>query len=132
LWGRSCACGVSPVSVTHNPVLVALFIALVNVAAIPLLFFLLGQFFSSKAALWATALYATALWMIVFPRKIWDPDLLAPFLIITFFFLFSAMRSYAAWKVYVFAVLLALVYRAGAADHARVRSDHGSAGGSQG
>ena len=98
-----------PVSITRDPVSVARFIALLNVAAIPGLFLLIRRVFEPRVALWATALFATAPWMIVFSRKIWNPDLLVPFLIITLYLLVSAMRRYAPWKVYAFAFFLALL-----------------------
>ena len=98
-----------PVSITQDPVWVARFIALLNVAAIPALFLLVRQFFTSRIALWATALFATSPWMIIFSRKIWNPDLVVPFLVVTLWCLFSAMRRYASWKAVAFAFALALL-----------------------
>jgi hypothetical protein len=98
-----------PVSVTRDPVSITRFIALLNVAAIPGLFLVLRQVFASRVALWATALFATAPWMIVFSRKIWNPDVLVPFLFVTLLLLVSVMRRYARWKVFAFAFFLALL-----------------------
>jgi hypothetical protein len=47
--------------------------------------------------------------MIVFSRKIWNPDLLVPFMTITLLLAISAIRRYARWKVWVFAASLALL-----------------------
>jgi 4-amino-4-deoxy-L-arabinose transferase-like glycosyltransferase len=98
-----------PVAVTRDPVWIARFIALVNVASIFALFRLVRGVFTSQVALWTTALFATTPWMIVFSRKIWNPDLIVPFLLLTLWCLFSAMQRYAQWKVIAFAVSLALV-----------------------
>jgi 4-amino-4-deoxy-L-arabinose transferase-like glycosyltransferase len=98
-----------PVSFTRDPVWVARFVAVANIASIPALFLLVRRIFTPRIALWATALFATAPWMIIFSRKIWNPDLVVPFLIVTLWCLFSAMQRYALWKVVAFALSLALV-----------------------
>lgn len=98
-----------PVLVTRDPVSVARFIALVNVAAIPSLFLLIRPVFTARVALWTTAIFATTPWMIVFSRKIWNPDLIVPFLVLTLWCLFSAMQRFARWKVMALAASLALL-----------------------
>jgi hypothetical protein len=98
-----------PVHLTRDPLWVARFIALVNVVAIPALFGLVRRFFTPRVALTTTALFATMPWMIIFSRKIWNPDLVLPFLIVTLWCLFSAMERYAPWKIAALAVSVALL-----------------------
>jgi len=98
-----------PASVTTDPVSLTRFIALLNAAAILGIFLVIREISSSRIALWATALFATAPWMIVFSRKIWNPDLLVPFMTITLLVAVSAVRRYAPWKVWALAASLALL-----------------------
>jgi hypothetical protein len=98
-----------PASVTTDPVSLTRFIALLNAAAILGIFLVIREISSSRIALWATALFATAPWMIVLSRKIWNPDLLVPFMTITLLVAVSAVRRYARWKVWALAASLALL-----------------------
>jgi 4-amino-4-deoxy-L-arabinose transferase-like glycosyltransferase len=74
-----------------NPVGAAAFIALMNLLGILVLFFFMKKFFDVRAALFTAALYAVNPWQILFSRKIWTQNLLAPFVIIFIYLMFNAV-----------------------------------------
>lgn len=74
-----------PYGVSDNPLIATLFIAFLNVIAIALLWRMTLRYFGSTAAFVAGILYATSPWAVIYSRKIWAQDMLAPFIILTVF-----------------------------------------------
>jgi 4-amino-4-deoxy-L-arabinose transferase-like glycosyltransferase len=80
-----------PFLFTNNPVVAAGFIAIMNVIGIIICFFFLKKFADERSALIATAFYAVNPWQILFSRKIWTQNLLAPFIMLFIYFMFNAV-----------------------------------------
>lgn len=98
-----------PAMFTSDPVLVTAFVAAVNVAGLLLLYTFLRRAFSSDAALWTTALLATAPWAIIYSRKLWPQDVMIFFVALLYFALFAMMKKYRPWHVYLLSFALAAV-----------------------
>lgn len=98
-----------PAMFTSDPVLITAFVVAVNVAGIILLYFFVKSVFSKEAALWTTAIMATAPWAIVFSVKLWAQDVLFPFLILIYFAISSLMKRYRPWKIIMLFFALAAV-----------------------
>lgn len=89
-----------PFLFTGSPVGAAAYIALWNVAGIVLAFFFAKMYFGIRGAFMATALYAVNPWQVLFSRKIWTQNLLAPFVILFLFFLFlSLFKKRSKWII---------------------------------
>jgi len=93
-------------SFTNNPIAVVGFISLLNVLGIILCYFFVKKFYNEKAALIASLFYAVNPWQVLFSRKIWSPDLLAPFAILFLYFLFNTI--YGKKKEQIIYVLVTL------------------------
>ena len=72
-----------PYLFTTNPVVATAFIALLNVVAVGLLYWLARRYYGTLTALTAAILYAVAPWAVIFSRKIWAQDMLPPFILAT-------------------------------------------------
>ena len=88
-----------PVFFTHDPVLVAGFIAVLNVIGLVLLFFFARELLGARSAVLVTLLMAAAPWSIMFSRKIWNLDAIFPLVVAMHLALFSNLREYSRWKV---------------------------------
>ncbi|RYD77920.1 MAG: hypothetical protein EOP53_12130 [Sphingobacteriales bacterium] len=101
-----------PFIFTSNPVFATGFIALLNVLGILLCFFLIRNYFSIQQAFFTIALYAVNSWQILFSRKIWTQNLLAPFIILFVFLLFEGIyrnkKNYLVYALFVLGILLQL------------------------
>jgi 4-amino-4-deoxy-L-arabinose transferase-like glycosyltransferase len=82
-----------PYFFTPNPVVATTFIALMNVFGIALCFFFLKKYFGSRAALFGTAFYAVNPWQVLFSRKIWTQNLVAPFIMMFIYFMYNAVHD---------------------------------------
>ena len=80
-----------PVSLSKNPVVIAGFIALLNVGAVLGCYLLTREYFGEKAGLIATLLFAVSPWAVFYSRKIWAQDLLPPFVGLFFAAIFSTI-----------------------------------------
>lgn len=98
-----------PTMFTSDPVLVTAFVAAVNAAGLLLMYAFLSRAFSSDAALWTTALLATAPWAIIYSRKLWPQDVMIFFFVLLYFALFAMMKKYRPWHVYLLFFALAAV-----------------------
>lgn len=89
-----------PFLFTSLPVGAAAYIALWNVAGIGLAFLFTKIYFGMRAAFIATVLYAVNPWQVLFSRKIWTQNLLAPFAILFLVLLFhSLFRNRPRWLI---------------------------------
>ena len=70
---------VIPVSVSRDPRVASAFIVVLNVVAIVGCYYLTTRYFGKRAAVIASLLYAVNPWSIVYSRKIFTADVLAPF-----------------------------------------------------
>lgn len=93
---------------SSDPVIVTAYIVCMNLIGLWLLYGLCRRQISTEVALITTTLFASMPWAIVFSRKIWNPDILFPVFMLTLVTLESMVREYRPWKLYVFAVVLAL------------------------
>lgn len=98
-----------PVLLSPSPVVLTLWIGILNAAGLLGLFLLLKKLVSPLYALEATALMASVPWGIVFSRKIWSPDALFPFMILALFLAVLLLQRYKAWMCVAAGVMLALV-----------------------
>ncbi|MCL6432283.1 MAG: glycosyltransferase family 39 protein, partial [Anaerolineae bacterium] len=86
-----------PLLFGRDPRLASGFIALLNVAAIGGCFLLARRYYNLRVALIAAALFAANPWAIVFSRKVFTADVLAPFLVLCLYALHAAIIDRAAW-----------------------------------
>ena len=70
-----------PLFVWKSPLAPMLFGALLNTAAVALLYVLVRRYWSARAALIAGLLYAAAPWAVLYSRKIWASNLLPLFIV---------------------------------------------------
>ena len=80
-----------PVSVSRDPRVASAFIALLNLGAIGGCYYLTARYFGERAAIIASLLYAVNPWAIVYSRKIFTADVLAPFTTLMLIGLFGAL-----------------------------------------
>lgn len=71
-----------PFAFTHNPLVATGYIALLNVAAVGLLWLIARRYFGFTAALVAALCFAFNPWAILYSRKIWAQDYANPFLLL--------------------------------------------------
>jgi len=74
-----------PITFSHNPVVAAGFVAVLNCLAVGLLYAFCLRFFSRTAAVIAAAFFAFNPWAVFYSRKIWQQEML-PFFVIGFFY----------------------------------------------
>jgi hypothetical protein len=89
-----------PVFWTTDPILVSLFIVLVNAGGLVVLYLALRRLFSRDIAIAATALLCTAPWAIIFSRKVWPSDVIVPLMAIFLFFFSAYLRDGRRWTLY--------------------------------
>ncbi|MGI8893992.1 MAG: glycosyltransferase family 39 protein [Bacteroidia bacterium] len=101
-----------PFIFSTSPVFATGFIALMNVAAIVILFFLIKNYFSVQAALISVALYAVNPWQVLFSRKMWTQNLLAPFVILFIYLILEAVikkkKEYIIYSLLILGIILQL------------------------
>jgi 4-amino-4-deoxy-L-arabinose transferase-like glycosyltransferase len=68
-----------------NPILATLFVGFLNILAVALLWKMTRRYFGPVAAFLASLFYAVSPWAVIYSRKIWAQDILAPFIIATVF-----------------------------------------------
>lgn len=95
-----------PYLFSKNPVIAAGFIALLNVVVIYIFYNLIKKAINEKVAVLASIFYTINPWQIIFSRKIWTQNLLAPFIILFLFFLFNSI--YENKKSHIIYALLSL------------------------
>jgi 4-amino-4-deoxy-L-arabinose transferase-like glycosyltransferase len=74
---------VPPFVLSSNPMVATTYVGLLNVLAVLLVYMLARRYYGSTAAIIATLLYAVSFWSVIYSRKIWAQDLLAPFILMT-------------------------------------------------
>jgi hypothetical protein len=97
-----------PMLLTTDPVAVTAFIALLNVAGLALLYLALRRI-NTDLALWTTALMASAPWAIVLSRKIWQPDIVFPFLALFLFCYVAYLQQGRRWQLWATFLAVALL-----------------------
>lgn len=80
-----------PMLFSRSPVFAAGFIALLNCAAVGLSYVFCRRYFGRTAAVFAAALFAVNPWAVFYSRKIWQQELLPPFVVGFFFSLFAVV-----------------------------------------
>ncbi|MEM6527917.1 MAG: glycosyltransferase family 39 protein, partial [Chloroflexota bacterium] len=75
-----------PYSLTNNPLVATLFVALLNVMGVVLLFLLARRLFNTQVAVIAALLYAMNPWAVLYSRKIWAQDMHTPFILLALWF----------------------------------------------
>ncbi len=86
-----------PLRLGRDPRWASAFIALLNVAAVAGCYGLARRYYNRRTALIAMALFAANPWAVVFSRKIFTADLLAPFLTLYLYALHAALAEGRAW-----------------------------------
>ncbi|MBI1281154.1 MAG: hypothetical protein GC179_23715 [Anaerolineaceae bacterium] len=71
-----------PYLVGANPVAAVSFVAIVNIFAVALLWWIVRRYFGFVPALIASLLYACQLWAVYYSRKIWEPNLVSAFFLL--------------------------------------------------
>ena len=94
--------------VSSDPVTITACIALANLLGLWLLYGICKRQISQEVALISTAIVASMPWAILFSRKIWNPDMIFPFFMLVLITLESLNKKYRPWKLYFFAIVLAL------------------------
>lgn len=72
-----------PYALDRSPIAATLFVGMLNVLAVALTWWLARRYYGAFPALIAASLYAVAPWGVVYARKIWAQDVLAPFVLLT-------------------------------------------------
>jgi 4-amino-4-deoxy-L-arabinose transferase-like glycosyltransferase len=80
-----------PFSISFNPIVASAFIAFLNVIAVIITYKFAKDFFNERVALITSALVAVSPLIILFSRKIWNPDLIFPFSAILIYSLYSVV-----------------------------------------
>jgi hypothetical protein len=70
-----------PFALTANPLGATLFTGLLNTLAVALCWWVTRRYWGQAAALSAAWLFAASPWAVVYARKIWEPDLVSPFVL---------------------------------------------------
>jgi 4-amino-4-deoxy-L-arabinose transferase-like glycosyltransferase len=89
-----------PLFFSRNPVVAASLVALLNGAAVGLLYILGRRYFDRIAAVVAGGFFAVNPWAILYSRKIWQQDFL-PFFVVVFFYSLIAVVSEGRQKLLV-------------------------------
>ncbi len=99
-----------PYAVGNNPVLATLFVGFLNVIAVALLWKMTRRYLGGEAAFLASLFYAVSPWAVIYSRKIWAQDILAPFVLATVFtgILGFLEKKPKRWAQLVHLLLLAL------------------------
>jgi 4-amino-4-deoxy-L-arabinose transferase-like glycosyltransferase len=99
-----------PFSLSANPIVASAFIASLNVIAVVVTYKFARDFFNERIALIASALTAVSPFVIIFSRKIWNPDLIFPFSIILLYSVYSVvLKKNAKFLIPLFVSLSFLV-----------------------
>ncbi len=101
-----------PTSLTVSPIAVTAYIVGLNLLGLWLLHAFCRQVLSKEIALATTTLVASMPWAIIFSRKIWNPDIVFPCEMLFLLALAMLLRSYRPWKLYLFALALAIFLQA--------------------
>ncbi|HNW91726.1 MAG TPA: hypothetical protein PKM88_02325 [bacterium] len=100
---------VLPFTLSPSPVFATQLVALANTAAVGLLFVLALRWFGLRTAIIAGLLFAVNPWSVLYARKIWHQDLVAPLAVMVGWFLFRVVIDRKAAALVPLAGLLALV-----------------------
>jgi Dolichyl-phosphate-mannose-protein mannosyltransferase len=101
-----------PFIILGDPFWGTLFTALVNVAAVMLLYSLVNRYVGRRAAIVAGLLYATAPWAVFFSRFIWQQNLLAPVVLLLVWVIclgvLEEKQGWLGWSVLLWGIALQL------------------------
>jgi 4-amino-4-deoxy-L-arabinose transferase-like glycosyltransferase len=100
-----------PVLFSADPLWAAVMTALFNVVAVLLTYFFTRRYYGRLAAIVAASLFATAETSIVFSRFIWQPTLLAPFVVLFLFALFWGVVERRQGWLFPALLLLGVMYQ---------------------
>jgi len=91
-----------PALLSKSPLAMAWLSALLGVGAVALTYRMASEFFGNRAAVWATVLFATSTWAVMFSRKIWAPDLSLFFVTLAMYGALKYAREGRPWGVVLF------------------------------
>lgn len=99
-----------PYIVGDNPLLATLFVGFLNIIAVALLWKMTRRYFGPEAAFLTSLFYAASPWAVIYSRKIWAQDILAPFVIATAFTGFLGFLEHRPkrWAQLIHLLLLAV------------------------
>ena len=100
-----------PMLFSPNPLWAAVMTALFNIIAVLIAYIFTRRYFGRLAATIASLLFATAATAIVFSRFIWQPTLLAPFVMLFFFALFWGVVDRRKGWLFPALLLLGICYQ---------------------
>jgi len=99
-----------PFSISFNPIVASTFIAFLNIIAVIITYKFTKDFFNERIALITSALVAVSPFVILFSRKIWNPDLIFPFSTILLYSLYSVvLKKKAKFLISLFISLSFLI-----------------------
>jgi 4-amino-4-deoxy-L-arabinose transferase-like glycosyltransferase len=109
-----------PMTLGTNPILPTVFIGFLNLLALALLWKFTRRYWGRYAALIAGISFAVSPWAVVYSRKIWAQDMLAPFILMTVFtgalgFLENRPKRWAQLLHWPFLAITAQIHFAGLA-----------------
>lgn len=78
-----------PLTLSENPVAASVFVVLLNLIGLLLTYRFAKKFFNQRVALITSALYAVSPFAVLFSRKIWNPDLVFPFVTATMYCMYA-------------------------------------------
>jgi hypothetical protein len=94
-----------PFLISTNPIVASAFVAVLNIVGVVFTFKFAREFFNERVALIATALDAVSPFAILFSRKIWNPDLIFPFMVVLFYCLYTfVIKGRPRYLVPIFAL----------------------------
>ena len=96
-----------PYTFSLNPIVATGFVALLNVLAVLGCYLLTRYWFGRRAAWVAALLFAVAPWGVIYSRKIWQVELLAPFTLLYVFTGWLAFVQGRRWALLVHGLALA-------------------------
>jgi hypothetical protein len=97
-----------PYTLSSNPLFATTFVAVYNVASVGLLWLLVFRYGNPAAAFWASLIYATNLWGVLFSRNIWEPNLLSTLTLLSLWFGMLGFKDGKRWAQLVFPPTLIL------------------------
>lgn len=81
----------------HTPLAATAWVAVLNCVAVALCGMVVGRYAGLRVAFWATLLYGLSMWAVVFSRKLWEQEAMAPFVVVGFWGLLWFVVEEQAW-----------------------------------
>lgn len=98
-----------PVFFSTDPILVTVFISILNAIALLLLYWFSRSLYGKNTTPIICLIFASAPWTIIYSRKIWAQDCLFLFIMLFYLVMVSFIRKYRSSKVVLLFILLAAI-----------------------